>query len=131
MRKIVAFLKKNWKIVAVIIGVLLLSGILRRIITKVTLIFGSFGKGISPSSESSKDLIDYDFLAMTIYDDLKLQWFDFSRHNEAVKGIINSFSNTNQFLELCRRYALKYNEDLRSELKKHFTDKNYGELLWK
>jgi hypothetical protein len=124
------FVKKNYVIILVFVGILILTGIVRKIITGVTLFFGNM---FDKSGTTDQQKIDYDFLAMTIHNDFSMKWFDWfgDNSNSGVMGIINSLGSTNDFLELSRRYALKYSDDLREKLRSKFSDSDYEKLLWK
>src|ERR1035437_3399856 len=124
------FVKKNYVIILVFVGILILTGIVRKIITGVTLFFGNM---FDKSGTTDQQKIDYDFLAMTIHNDFSMKWFDWfgDNSNSGVMGIINSLGSTNDFLELSRRYALKYSDDLREKLRSKFSDSDYEKLVWK
>lgn len=130
LRGVKNFVKKNYVIILVFVGILILTGIVRKIITGVTLFFGNM---FDKSGTTDQQKIDYDFLAMTIHNDFSMKWFDWfgDNSNSGVMGIINSLGSTNDFLELSRRYALKYSDDLREKLRSKFSDSDYAKLLWK
>jgi hypothetical protein len=124
------WIKKNWMIVAIIFGVLILTGIVRKVITSLTIFFGSM---TDKSAGTDQEKVDYDFMAMTIHNDFSMKWFDWfgDNSNDSVLGLVNSLPSMNSFLELARRYALKYSEDLREKLRSKFSDNDYAKLIWK
>jgi hypothetical protein len=127
MKKVIEFAKKNQKVIMILFLVLLLSGMLRRMITGIMLLFVN-ARGSVEGSEK----VDYNFLAMTIHNDFRFQPFDFTDNdNNSVLGIINSLKSSTEFLSLCQVYSIKYKKDLREVIRDKFRDGQYAKLLYK
>jgi hypothetical protein len=130
LRKFEVFAKKYWIWISVVLVILIFTGAIRRLITGITIFFGNLTDHEEGTSEKN---IDYDFIASTIHTDFSMKWLDWfgDNSNSEVMGLINSLPSKNSFLELCRRYALKYGEDLRERLQVKFSDSQYSKLSWK
>jgi hypothetical protein len=127
-KKVLEFLKKNWLIFAVILGVWVVSGAAKRL-------FGRIGMWFSLSSAiknaDNPAVIDFNFMAMSVHNAMYTGLFGWSEDEDALIGFVNGLASMEQFLELCRAYALKYDEDLRTQLRDHLNDNQYSKLLWK
>lgn len=125
--KIYLFLQKNKKMVLIVLGFLIITGSLRRFLGRIGVWWSLRNAGSKPGA------IDYDMLSISINAAVgKGFWsFKWGTDETQVLGYINSLPGQDSFLQLCRKYALKYGKDLRAELRAHFNDKDYAKLLWK
>lgn len=125
LKTVVTFMKKHWKVIAFILGVFIVSGMARRM-------FGTIGMWWSlRNSKADPNKTDYDFLALSVHSAMYQGLFNMGENEGAIISLINTLGSQVQFLELCRKYALKYHKDLREELLDHFNDTQYSKLLWK
>lgn len=123
VKMLIAFFKKNWILITIIFVALISFGIIGRLIAKIRVWFS-----VATNSTPAKD---YDLYAGVMHDALKTSIFDWFVNFEVVKNVINGLESTNEFLELSKRYALKFGIDLRSELQKDLSKGQYEQLLWK
>jgi hypothetical protein len=125
IKKIVGFLRKNWKVVAIIVGLLVVSGVARRFLGRV---------GIWWSMKKVKDnpnVIDYDFMAMSVHSAMYQGLLNLGENEGTITALVNSLKSMSEFLKLCQVYAVKYGKNLREQLRGHFNDRQYSKLLWK
>jgi hypothetical protein len=123
LMKLGVWLKKNYMVVVVLIGVLYFTGIFKNIANRIRI------GGIVKSYEESPATLDYNFVAMQIHEAFdKALWFV---DQPAITSLINSLSSQSEFMTLVRIYAVTYNDDLRAKLRDKFNDKQYGKLLYK
>jgi hypothetical protein len=125
IKKIIGFLRKNWKVVAIIVGLLVVSGVARRFLGRV---------GIWWSMKKVKDnpnVIDYDFMAMSVHSAMYQGLLNLGENEGTITALVNSLKSMSEFLKLCQVYAVKYGKNLREQLRGHFNDRQYSKLLWK
>lgn len=128
-KKVGDFFKKNWKIVGVVLAVLIFTGLLRKLVAKIRLLWTihKAKKNLDDPSVS----VDYEFMAMSVHEGMYTGWFGWAEDEEKITALINTLASQAQFLELCRVYAVKYSKDLREQLRGNFSDGEYSKLLYK
>lgn len=128
LRKAKQFIIKNWKLLTIIFGVLLISGVLKRILGRIGMIWALRDASISAEHP---EIIDYNFTAISVHSAMYKGLFSWSEDEDALIGFVNALPSMESFLMLCRAYSSKYGKDLRTQLREHLTDKQYSKLLWK
>jgi hypothetical protein len=123
LKKVGGFLSKNWLPIAIVLVALISFGILGKIIAKARTWLR-----VATGSEPAKD---WNLQASVMHDALKTTIFDWFVNFPVVKAIIDHLESTNEFLELSKRYALKYGKDLRTDLKQDLSESQYAQLQYK
>lgn len=123
--KLILFVKKNWKIIGIVLVVFIITGMAKRLFGRLAMWWSI--KNVSSDPEK----IDYDFMAVSVHSAMYQGLFNMGENESAIIGFVNSLGSMEQFLTLCRKYALKYGKDLREQLRKYFNDKQYSKLNWK
>ena len=124
-KKLMAFIQKNWKVIGIIVGFLVISGMAKRFFGRIAM-WWSLRNVVSDPTK-----IDFDFMAMSVHSAMYQGLFNMGENEGAIIALVNTLGTFAEFLELCRRYALKYGKDLRGDLRDHFSDKQYVKLIWK
>lgn len=124
-KKIGDLLKKHWKVIAIIVGILVFSGMLKRFIGRLKTLWSIRHTQNNPTE------IDFNFMAMSVHEAMYQGLFNWGENEGVIISLINTLPSMNDFLALCRAYTLKYSKDLREQLRSNFSDNQYAKLTWK
>lgn len=132
---LIMFFKKNWKIILIVVGILYFMGMFKGLAGRFKMWANigqmSSGGGVDHTEQFEPD---YSLMCVNLYEALqgkKVLWIKWSEDENAAIAIINSLQDQQQFLKLVYMYANKYGKDLRNDLRRFMTDKQYSKLKFK
>lgn len=128
IQKIAEFIRKNYMIILVLVGLIVITGAGKHLITRYRT-----WKTVRnyKNNEASPDLVDYNFMSMTIHQALRHGLFKWGEDEKQIMEVVNNLNSMGEFLLLTQAYYKNYKKDLREELRENFGDRRYSQLKYK